>query len=44
VLDTTLRYFRERTGLDVDRITTATGFLRYLDRKGAVTYRRFPYR
>jgi 2,6-dihydroxypyridine 3-monooxygenase len=46
VLDTTLRYFRERTGLDVDRITTATGFLRYLDRKGAVTYqepRRYRY-
>jgi 2,6-dihydroxypyridine 3-monooxygenase len=46
VLDTTLRYFRERTGLDVDRITTSTGFLRYLDRKGAVIYeepRRYRY-
>jgi 2,6-dihydroxypyridine 3-monooxygenase len=46
VLDTTLRYFRERSGLDVDRITTSTGFLRYLDRKGAVIYeepRRYRY-
>jgi 2,6-dihydroxypyridine 3-monooxygenase len=46
VLDTTLRYFRERTDLDVDRITTSTGFLRYLDRGGAVVYqepRRYRY-
>jgi 2,6-dihydroxypyridine 3-monooxygenase len=46
VLSTTLRYFRERTGLDVDRITTSTGFLRYLDRGGAVIYeepRRYRY-
>jgi 2,6-dihydroxypyridine 3-monooxygenase len=46
VLDTTLRYFRERAGLDVDRITTSTGFLRYLDRDGVVVYqepRRYRY-
>jgi 2,6-dihydroxypyridine 3-monooxygenase len=46
VLDITLRYFRERTDLDVDRITTSTGFLRYLDRDGAVVYeepRRYRY-
>jgi 2,6-dihydroxypyridine 3-monooxygenase len=46
VLDTTLRYFRERTDLDVDRITTSTGFLRYLDRRGDVIYeepRRYRY-
>jgi 2,6-dihydroxypyridine 3-monooxygenase len=46
VLDATLRYFRERTDLDVDRITTSTGFLRYLGRDGAVVYeepRRYRY-
>ena len=46
VLDTTLRYFRERTELDIDRITTSTGFLRYLDRRGDVLYeepRRYRY-
>jgi 2,6-dihydroxypyridine 3-monooxygenase len=46
VLDTTLRYFRERTDLDVDRITTSTGFVRYLDRDGTVVYeepRRYRY-
>jgi 2,6-dihydroxypyridine 3-monooxygenase len=46
VLDTTLRYFRERTDLDVDRITTSTGFLRYLGRDGTVVYeepRRYRY-
>jgi 2,6-dihydroxypyridine 3-monooxygenase len=37
-LDTTLRYFRERTDLDLDRITTTTSFLRYLGRDGAVVY------
>jgi 2,6-dihydroxypyridine 3-monooxygenase len=46
VLDETLRYFRERTGVDVDRITTSTGFLRYLGRDGSVVYeepRRYRY-
>jgi hypothetical protein len=46
VLDATVRYFRERTGLDLDRITTSTGFLRYLDGAGAVVYeepRRYRY-
>ncbi len=38
VLDATSRYVRERTDLDVDQITTTTGFLRYLDRDGAVIY------
>jgi 2,6-dihydroxypyridine 3-monooxygenase len=38
VLDATIRYLRERTDLDVDRITTATGFLRYLGRDGSVVY------
>ncbi|HZD01025.1 MAG TPA: FAD-dependent monooxygenase [Actinomycetes bacterium] len=38
VLQETIRYFRERTDLNVDRITTATDFLRYLDRHGAVVY------
>ena len=35
VLDETVRYFRERTDLELDRLTTATGFLRYLGRDGA---------
>jgi 2,6-dihydroxypyridine 3-monooxygenase len=46
VLDETVRYFRERTDLEVDRLTTATGFLRYLGRDGAVVYeepRRYRY-
>ena len=46
VLDETVRYFRERTDLELDRLTTATGFLRYLDRDGAVVYeepRRYRY-
>ena len=38
VLDETVRYFRERTDLRLDRLTTATGFLRYLDRDGGVAY------
>lgn len=46
VLDETIRYFRERTDLRLDRLTTATGFLRYLDRDGGVVYeepRRYRY-
>ena len=46
VLDETVRYFRERTDLRLDRLTTATGFLRYLDRDGGVVYeepRRYRY-
>jgi 2,6-dihydroxypyridine 3-monooxygenase len=46
VLDATLRYFRERTDLEVDRITTSTNFLRYLARDGTVAYdepRRYRY-
>jgi 2,6-dihydroxypyridine 3-monooxygenase len=46
VLDATIRYLRERTDLDVDRITTSTGFLRYLGRDGSVVYeepRRYRY-
>jgi 2,6-dihydroxypyridine 3-monooxygenase len=46
VLDATVRYFRERTDLDLDRITTSTGFLRYLGADGAVVYeepRRYRY-
>jgi 2,6-dihydroxypyridine 3-monooxygenase len=46
VLDATVRYFRERTDLDVGRITTSTGFLRYLGADGAVVYeepRRYRY-
>jgi 2,6-dihydroxypyridine 3-monooxygenase len=45
-LDATLRYLRERTDLDVDRVTTSTGFLRYLGRDGSVVYeepRRYRY-
>jgi 2,6-dihydroxypyridine 3-monooxygenase len=37
-LDATLRYLRERTDLDVDQVTTSTGFLRYLGRDGTVVY------
>lgn len=46
VLDATVRYFRERTGLDLDRITTSTGLLRYLGQDGAVVHeepRRYRY-
>ncbi len=46
VLDTTLRYIRERTELDVDQIATSTGYLRYLGRDGSVVYqeaRRYRY-
>jgi 2,6-dihydroxypyridine 3-monooxygenase len=46
VLDETVRYFRERTDLELDRLTTVTGFLRYLGRDGAVEYeepRRYRY-
>ena len=45
-LETTLRYFRERTDLDLSQITTTTGFLRYLGADGAVVYeeqRRYRY-
>jgi 2,6-dihydroxypyridine 3-monooxygenase len=45
-LETTLRYFRERTDLDLGQITTTTGFLRYLGADGAVVYeeqRRYRY-
>jgi len=46
VLDETVRYFRERTELELDRLTTVTGFLRYLGRDGGVEYeepRRYRY-
>ena len=46
VLDDTVRYFRERTDLELDRLTTVTGFLRYLGRDGGVVYeepRRYRY-
>lgn len=46
VLDETVRYFRERTDLELEQFTTATGFLRYLGRDGAVVYeerRRYRY-
>jgi 2,6-dihydroxypyridine 3-monooxygenase len=46
VLDTTIRYLRERTDLPVDRITTATELLRYLGHDGTVVYqepRRYRY-
>jgi 2,6-dihydroxypyridine 3-monooxygenase len=46
VLEATVRYFRERADLDVGRITTSTGFLRYLGADGAVIYeepRRYRY-
>ncbi|HEV8163126.1 MAG TPA: FAD-dependent monooxygenase, partial [Actinomycetota bacterium] len=46
VLDETVRYFRERTDLELDRLTTVTGLLRYLGRDGAVEYeerRRYRY-
>jgi 2,6-dihydroxypyridine 3-monooxygenase len=46
VLDETVRYFRERTDLELDRLTTTTGFLRYLGRDGGVVYeepRRYRY-
>jgi 2,6-dihydroxypyridine 3-monooxygenase len=46
VLDETVRYFRERTDLELDQFTTVTGFLRYLGRDGAVVFeepRRYRY-
>jgi 2,6-dihydroxypyridine 3-monooxygenase len=46
VLDQTVRYFRQRTDLELDQFTTVTGFLRYLDRDGAVVFeesRRYRY-
>jgi 2,6-dihydroxypyridine 3-monooxygenase len=46
VLEETSRYFRERTDLDLDQLTTATGLLRYLGPDGAVVYeepRRYRY-
>jgi 2,6-dihydroxypyridine 3-monooxygenase len=46
VLDETVRYFRERTDLELDQLTTATGLLCYLDRDGRVVYeepRRYRY-
>jgi 2,6-dihydroxypyridine 3-monooxygenase len=46
VLDETVRYLRERTDLDLDQLTTATGVLRYLGRDGRVVYeepRRYLY-
>jgi 2,6-dihydroxypyridine 3-monooxygenase len=46
VLDATVRYFHERTDLDLDRVTTTTGLLRYLGRDGSVVYeepRRYRY-
>jgi 2,6-dihydroxypyridine 3-monooxygenase len=45
VLDDTLRYFRERTDLELEQLTTATAFLRYLNRDGGVVYEEpRPYR
>ena len=46
VLDETVRYFRERTELELGQLTTVTGLLRYLDRDGAVVFqepRRYRY-
>lgn len=46
VLDETVRYFRERTDLELEQLTPATGYLRYLDRDGSVVYeerRRYRY-
>jgi 2,6-dihydroxypyridine 3-monooxygenase len=46
VLDETVRYLRERTDLELDQLTTVTGFLRYLGRDGGVVYeepRRYRY-
>jgi len=46
VLDETVRYFRERTELELDQLTTVTGLLRYLGRDGAVVFeepRRYRY-
>jgi len=45
VLEATSRYFRERTSLALDELTTATDWLRYLDLDGSVSFqRRLPYR
>src|SRR6266581_7908067 len=38
VLETTTRYFRERTSLALDEFTTTTDWLRYLERDGSVSY------
>ena len=46
VLDATIRYLRERTDLDLGRLTTTTGHLRYLGRDGGIVYqepRRYRY-
>jgi 2,6-dihydroxypyridine 3-monooxygenase len=46
VLDETLRYFRERTDLELEQLTTTTGLLRYLGRDGGAVYeepRRYRY-
>ena len=46
VLEATVRYLRERTDLDLGRLTTATGHLRYLGRDGGIVYqepRRYRY-
>jgi 2,6-dihydroxypyridine 3-monooxygenase len=46
VLEETVRYFRERTDLDLDQLTTSTGLLRYLGRDGSVVFeepRRYRY-
>jgi 2,6-dihydroxypyridine 3-monooxygenase len=46
VLDETVRYFRQRTDLELEQLTTSTGLLRYLGRGGCVVYeepRRYRY-
>jgi 2,6-dihydroxypyridine 3-monooxygenase len=46
VLEETVRYFRERTDLELEQLTTSTGLLRYLGRDGSVVYeepRRYRY-
>jgi 2,6-dihydroxypyridine 3-monooxygenase len=46
VLKETVRYFRERTDLELEQLTTSTGLLRYLGRDGSVVYeepRRYRY-
>ena len=40
VLDETTRWFRERTDLDVDEITTSTSWLRYLRPSGSVAFEK----
>ncbi|HZD78551.1 MAG TPA: FAD-dependent monooxygenase [Actinomycetota bacterium] len=45
VLDETSRYLRERTDVDLGRVTVSTTWLRYLDRDGATVHREHrPYR